>query len=153
MESRSRADLSPDDVRRCPLKEDKPFISQLPPPLLPAPLPPTLEETLVVSAAELLLLCLGCGWERGAEELLNVYFQEGMALVCLLGLTTMSPLPDEDPSFGPGFGLGVWVGVTAAHSLASRDEALLCSSWSVLETGQLWRSSSDIQAPRLRCWR
>lgn len=134
----SRADLSPDDVRRCPLKDDKPFISQFPPPALPPPLPPTLEETLVVSAAELLpLLCLACGWERGADEVLNVYFQEGIVLACLLGLTTVSPLPDEDPNFGPGFGFGVWVGVTAAHSLASRDEALLCSSWSILATGQL----------------
>ncbi len=146
MESRSRADRSPEDVRRCPLKEDKPFISQLPPP------PPPLDDTLVVSATELPLLpCFACVWERGVEELLNEYFQEGVVLACLLGLTSVSPFPDEEPSFGPGFRFGVWAGVTAAHSLASKDEALLCSSWSGLETGQLWRSSSEIQAPRLRC--
>lgn len=104
VESRSRVDRSPEDVRRCPLKEDKPFISQLP--LLPPPPPP--DDRLVVSAAEpLLLVCLACGWERGAEELLKEYFQEGMVLACLLGLITVSLFPDEDPSFGPGFGLGV----------------------------------------------
>lgn len=107
----------------------------------------------MLSATELLLLlCLACVCDRGAEELLKEYFQEGVVLACLLGLTSVSPFPDEDPSFGPGFRFGVWVGVTAAQSLASRDEALLCSSWSGLETGQLGRSSSEIHAPRLRCW-
>lgn len=78
------------------------------------------------------------------------YFQEGTVLLCLLGLTSVSPLPDEDPDFGPELMFGVWVGVTAAQSLASRDDALLCRSWSGLEAGQFWRSSSEIQAPRLR---
>lgn len=143
MESRSRVDRSPEDVRRCPLKEDKPFMSQLPPPP---------EEAVVSVTVAPVDVCLACGCERGVEELLKEYFQEGIVLACLLGLTTGSPFPVKGPIFGPVLGLGVWLGATAAHSLASRDEALLCSSWSVLGVGPVCRSSSDIQAPRLRCW-
>lgn len=116
-------------------------------------LPPPPEDTLVTSAGvPPLLPCLAWFWERGAEEPLKAYFQEGALLACLLGLMSISPFPDEDPNFGPELKFGVWVGVTAAHSLASKDEALLCISWSELETWQFWRSSSEIQAPRLRCW-
>lgn len=115
-------------------------------------LPPPPEDTLVTSAREPPLLpCFAWFWERGAEELLKEYFQEGALLACLLGLMSVSPFAGEDPSFGPELIFGVWVGVTAAHSLASKDEALLVMSWSGWETGQLWRSSSEIQAPRLRC--